>query len=144
MNERRREWGNTIKTFAPMAIGVLVVVAVVWFQTTDRRKPADRAEMHRYRVSQLSDQELRVLHERAVIESAMRSAKAAESRALNAERCTDPAYRARNRTLCAAPVMGLGILMPSAGVDAVFDEMVLGLCAYASSRHDAKELDCLP
>lgn len=144
MNERQRGWGNTIRAFAPIFIGVLVVVAVVWFQTADRREPASKAEMHRYRVSQLSDQELRVLHEKAVMESAMRSAKRAETRALNMERCADPAYRARNRTSCSAPITGHGLILPSVSVDAVFDEMLLGVCAYASSRHDARELGCLP
>jgi len=145
MDDEQRSWSGAARRLAPIIIGVLVVAAIVWFQTADRRAPADRAEMYRHRLSLITDDQIRAVYEQAIIESAARSAQRAEQQVSSwNERCDDVAYRARNRSECSAPILGLGMQMPSERPDSVFEEMVLGVCAFASSRHAAKELGCLP
>ena len=96
-------------------------------------------------LDQITDGEILGLYEKSVIESAARTAQRAESQvAAWDERCSDVAYQARNNTACKASTLGLGLIMPSASAEAVFEELLLGPCLYASSKHDAKSMGCLP
>lgn len=142
---------GVIRIAGPIVIAVLLVTGVVWLQTADRREPVSIGEMRRHLLSQMTDDQIRTLHEKAVLESAEQTARRAEvlasqaqDRDMHLERCSDPAYRTRNRTSCSTPIMGLGIQMPSTSVDAVFERMLLGVCVFNRTRHDAREMGCLP
>lgn len=123
-----------------------VVIASILVAGCDRPAPT-MDEMHRYRLSQLSDDELRAMHAEAVIEAkrltegAKRHAEELASRLEEkAAACRDPAYRARND--CAP-----GYIVPSMQAyyspDEVFTSMINGPCVFARTWKDAIKRGCI-
>lgn len=109
-------------------------------------------EMRAYRVSKLSDEQIRELHRRAPLEfeesrrlEAEAERKEAERQSEKARLCADIVYRERNPTDCR---MGL-ITEPVrrhrySSVQDAYEKLLMGLCVLAQTRAEAIQYGCLP
>jgi hypothetical protein len=145
------------EVFGLLIAAVLLAVAcalpfiVQWYGDS---APPDVSAMRAYRLSQLSDPQIRDLHRSAREEHdrLQREAKerAAEFWKKHSEECSkasaDVAYRARNPEACALPLGWLYIDEPLDGrsVEEIFENNILGVCNLVWTRRDAKKYECLP
>ncbi|MGL3210742.1 hypothetical protein [Bradyrhizobium sp. BR 1433] len=110
--------------------------------------------MRAYRVSLMSDEQIRQLRADAVTEEAnlKRSDKVMRDKAWQEigqrqQRCNDLVYRMRNANECSRGIP-LGLMYDAAGltpsVDQVFEEALLGVCRFVRTKQDARINKCLP
>lgn len=143
-----------------LAILVVVVLAAAicggtfyWVKRDDWAEP-DLRSMRAYRVSLMSDEQIRRIHAEAAADAIRYKAmdqdmreKAIKEVAASSQRCSDLVYRERNSAECnrGTPI-GLMFadsrLTPSA--DQLFEEAILGICRFVHSKQDARLNKCLP
>ncbi|MGY3578857.1 MULTISPECIES: hypothetical protein [unclassified Bradyrhizobium] len=144
------------------ALGIAVAVALVGFigggivyqAKRDDWAAADLSEMRAYRVSQMSDEEIRKLRADALAEQENLKrydkelrAKALQDIGAHQQRCDDLVYRTRNANECSRGIP-LGMMYDTTGVtpsvDQLFEESLLGVCRFVKTRQDARINKCLP
>ncbi|WP_439392378.1 hypothetical protein ACRQ5Q_22545 [Bradyrhizobium sp. PMVTL-01] len=132
--------------------GMGAVVTAIVSATADQRRPApDRAAMRAFRVTSMSDDQIRTARRAAQerLEFIQQADRRAEEEARLARRdllqkCADVVYATRNTAEC-SPRMpltaGLKLRLPS--LEDLFEEELLGVCAYVSNRAEAIERKCI-
>jgi hypothetical protein len=144
---------NTVKSLAAAALltaAISTAASAEWWRG-DSALPEVSA-MRAYRISQLSDEEIRELHRLARETHAFlrREAKerADEFWKKYREECgkalDDPAYRVRNPLACNAPLGNLDEPLDRRPVEVIFDHNILGICNFIWTTRDAKKSGCLP
>lgn len=124
-----------------------------WFGANSLEPVPARATMKAHRLSLMSDEQIRDAHRVADQRAAQfaSGAKAdydslvAES-AARVQRCGDVVYRARNESACKI-VFPIGVMagpLKSPSADSLFEEAVLGACAYVESAREARRAHCMP
>jgi hypothetical protein len=133
-------------------IGLVVstVFVIRWFQ--DQAEPPLSA-MRAYRLSKLTDEQLRELHARAESEHdrIWQEAKVEGEQFWKkwGDECgkaADAAYKARHPEACSLPLTWqmIGKPLDQRTVSQIFEGYVLGACNLAYRMSDAKRYDCLP
>ena len=134
----------------------LVLAVVVALGGCSKEEAPSAEEMRAYRLSVLSDTDLIDLQTRARDLAAQRRSKQedanvrAQKQALDDwARCdNDLVYKVRNENACrtAGARITQSIANPEKGPsdERVFEELILGQCAFVRTKGEAKKLGCLP
>lgn len=143
----RRSWALLSVGAAGSIIAAAVLIA------PEMRKPAT-ADMRSYLVAHLSDEQLRAIAADAKLEFAKvseadaqyrKEANAAVSRNFSEclKRNEDPAQELRYGR-CGLPLGWPDMGFRRQNEDEIREAMILGLCAYVDTIHQARERGCLP
>jgi hypothetical protein len=123
----------------------VVLFVVIWIAGCD--SAVNYADMRRYIVSKLTDQQIRDLHklaeqdrEQALTESADETQRAQASAAKKAALCADVVYRTRHDC-----TPGYHVETPEVpSVERFFELRLMGVCMFVNKRSEAVEKGCLP
>lgn len=139
----RGGWG----ILAGLAAGAALLLTFVYLEVDQEHKPPDYEAMRKYRVSRLTDEQLRDMHAAAerqhsnLLAEAQGQEQAAWARiSEQVAQCKDPAYRARNN--CSGTASYIPEDVP--GVEAIFESKIVGSCEYVQTVRDARKRGCLP
>lgn len=133
---------------------VIVVVAGIGISYFPELRKPDINVMRTYRLSRVTDDQLRAAHQRAAAEAEkQRAADAAYEKKSRADliaklaecnaNMVDPAFRARHPTGCMPPeTFSSPFSEPTA--DSIFEDMIIGPCQFVRTVHDARDVGCLP
>ena len=138
---------------AGIAIVFVVGLVALWVEIRDRQPP-NLAVMRQYRISKLTDDQIREMH--AVAESEF--AKVQQEAVADgetfwrrySEECAktqdDVAYRVRHPDECRLPItwQSIGKPLERRTVEQIFEGKILGICNLVFTVRDAKRYDCLP
>ena len=140
-----------------LAFALLAVVTSGVFIILPELARPNQNEMRLYRLSLLTDTKLRELHEAASAEAEVKKVEASHDKekardklrselAACESRMKDPAFRARQQSCNYLPLQMLDghIAYRSPSAEEMFEQMIMGVCVYAGSVHEARALRCLP
>lgn len=130
-----------------------IIFLVVYEHTKEERVAPVYSEMRSYRISQLSDDEIRRLHERSVQDFEKEKREAADQsmefwakKRIELEKCkADIAYREKNPSNCTLPIMWQSIGEPDhQSPESIYEIKLMGMCLFVDSVKKAREYGCLP
>jgi hypothetical protein len=140
-----------------VVVGLLLVGgAVAAVAIPELQRPVND-EMRQYRLQGVTDQQLRELHKKAIEEAKMRRERAAREKVdgrqtvearldeCNARLKADPAFLARQKVCNSLPLLlhGGHLQYREQSDNEVFEELIMGICRFAGSVHEARALRCL-
>jgi hypothetical protein len=137
-----------------IVIAVIGVAALLVITEVKDRQPSDLAAMRLYRISQLTDDEIRKMRADAEVEFKKIRQEAAEEgnefwRKYSQECAktqSDVAYRVRHPEECHLPLtwQGIGKPLNEMSVEQIFQANILGICNFAFTVRDARKSHCIP
>lgn len=130
-----------------LTIGLALTVAVV----VPLYRAPDYEEMRKHVLSKMSDEQIRSLHEEALVEyertlqrDRSQQDKDASLAMQRQARCSDIVYKERNPDACRTT----GFIFPPrptySSAEQVYEGMIMGVCRTLTSVKEAKSVGCLP
>jgi hypothetical protein len=145
---------TVVRLLSIIAIVAVAAIPLVYQFLMDQREPNPYL-MRRHVVANLSDQQIRDIHEQSRLRfEKMRAEIGADDeefwrrKAESQKKCqADIAFRAKNPSECTLPLTWrqIGQLPPGwRSVEEVFEHDIMGMCNYAKTIREAKKWNCLP
>jgi hypothetical protein len=151
--------------FGAACVGGLVALYGLWYLLSPESERPEYTAMRRYRMSSLSDTDLREIvakarrDRQAYLAQKQAAAKEASEQALKewearekveAQCRGDPVFRLRNEDLCNGPRLGVGYIpgpavpeVPTPSEDQLVEEYIMGPCLIAATVREARKAGCL-
>jgi hypothetical protein len=134
------------------ALALLAAGGIVYEVKRDDWAKPELRTMREYRVSLMSDDQIRRLNADAVAEvDRLRTMdretkeRAQADRAASIQRCADVVYRERNPADCRrGPLDLFDLSLPIPTAAQIFEENILGVCRFMNTKQDARINKCLP
>lgn len=130
-----------------------IIFLLVYEHTKEERIAPVYSEMRSYRISKLSDSEIRQLHEKSVQDFEKEKREAADQamkfwakKRIDLEKCKeDIAYREKNPSNCTLPIMWQSIGEPDhQSPEAIYEIKLMGMCLFVDTVKKARKYGCLP
>lgn len=134
-----------------LATKIFPLLAVLLSCPAHAEPPPTREQMRAYRISLMSDAQIREAKSAADAELAhieRADGEAVERERIDAmaryARCADLVYSVRNPAECKpkAPALSAGLRLRKPTIDELFDEQILGACAFARDMAQAVKFRC--